>query len=335
MAITWNSADAATITFSNGNLTATSNAAGGGGTRATVSKSTGKYYFEATMSTWSGTGAETGLATSSATLLGGGLAGQAAVTRSQGGVNGSIYINGTYSGSSLGPRTSGDIIGIASDLVAGLIWFRAAPSGNWNGSGTANPATGVGGISLGALAGSVLFPFFAASSTGQVATANFGASAFSGAVPSGFISWEAGLLPRPSRPPAIRIKRRAAGGAAGAPTSLANGELAYNEQDDTLYYGKGDSGAGVATSIVAIGGVLAAGGGAPVGAEYITSTANATLTAERVLTDTATVTWDRATAGQIKANAAGAAIAPPQRTVFTSGSGTYTTPSGPLGSKSN
>jgi hypothetical protein len=43
---------------------------------------------------------------------------------------------------------------------------------------------------------------------------------------------------------------------------------------------------------------------APVSAEYITSTADATLTAERVLTDTATITWDRTTAGQIKANAA-------------------------------
>lgn len=51
----------------------------------------------------------------------------------------------------------------------------------------------------------------------------------------------------------IRIKRRAAGGAAGAPSSLANAELAFNEQDNTLYYGKGDSG-GVATSVIAIGG---------------------------------------------------------------------------------
>jgi hypothetical protein len=51
----------------------------------------------------------------------------------------------------------------------------------------------------------------------------------------------------------IRLKRRAAGGAAGAPVSLAASEPAYNEQDDTLYYGKGDSG-GVATSIIPIGG---------------------------------------------------------------------------------
>src|SRR5580765_4998459 len=46
-------------------------------------------------------------------------------------------------------------------------------------------------------------------------------------------------------------------------------------------------------------------GAAPVDAEYITSTANVTLTSERVLTDTATVTWDRTVAGQIKANSAG------------------------------
>ena len=52
----------------------------------------------------------------------------------------------------------------------------------------------------------------------------------------------------------IRIKKRAAGGAAGAPASLASSELAYNEQDNTLYYGFGDTGSAVATSITAIAG---------------------------------------------------------------------------------
>ena len=42
----------------------------------------------------------------------------------------------------------------------------------------------------------------------------------------------------------LRIKRRAAGSASGAPASMANAELAYNEQDDTLYYGKGTGGSG-------------------------------------------------------------------------------------------
>ena len=52
----------------------------------------------------------------------------------------------------------------------------------------------------------------------------------------------------------IRIKRRSSGGAAGAPSSLKNAELAYNEADNVLYYGYGDNGSGVATSIVGIAG---------------------------------------------------------------------------------
>jgi hypothetical protein len=56
-------------------------------------------------------------------------------------------------------------------------------------------------------------------------------------------------------PNTLRIKRRASTGAAGAPASLANAELAYNEADNTLYYGKGTGGAGgTATTIEAIAG---------------------------------------------------------------------------------
>lgn len=52
----------------------------------------------------------------------------------------------------------------------------------------------------------------------------------------------------------IRIKRRASGGA-GAPSSLENAELAFNEVDDVLYYGKGTGGAGgTATSVIPIAG---------------------------------------------------------------------------------
>lgn len=52
----------------------------------------------------------------------------------------------------------------------------------------------------------------------------------------------------------VRIKRRASG-AAGAPATLENAELAYNEVDDVLYYGKGTGGAGgTATTVEAIAG---------------------------------------------------------------------------------
>lgn len=184
---TWNPSDLAQITLSGGNLSAQSTGTAAG-VRHTSGHSSGKYYWEVTTVAWGGTGTETGLATASATLAGGGLAGQAVVTRSVGGFNGSIYINGSYSGSQIGGPPSNAVIGIAVDLTAGLIWFRTAPAGNWNGSSTANPATGAGGISLGALAGNTLLPLFAALSATEDVTANFGGSAFTGAVPSGFTS---------------------------------------------------------------------------------------------------------------------------------------------------
>jgi hypothetical protein len=54
-------------------------------------------------------------------------------------------------------------------------------------------------------------------------------------------------------PNTIRIKRRTSGNT-GAPSTLANAELAFNEVNNTLYYGKGDNGSGGATSIIAIAG---------------------------------------------------------------------------------
>jgi hypothetical protein len=53
----------------------------------------------------------------------------------------------------------------------------------------------------------------------------------------------------------IRIKRRASSGGAGAPTTLENAELAFNEATNILYYGTGTGGSGgSATSIIAIAG---------------------------------------------------------------------------------
>lgn len=51
----------------------------------------------------------------------------------------------------------------------------------------------------------------------------------------------------------IQFKRRVSG-AAGAPAALKSGEVAHNEVDDTLYVGKGDDGAGNATSVVPLAG---------------------------------------------------------------------------------
>lgn len=48
----------------------------------------------------------------------------------------------------------------------------------------------------------------------------------------------------------IRVKRRASPGANGAPTSLANAELAYNENDQTLYIGEGTGGSGGSATVI-------------------------------------------------------------------------------------
>ena len=53
----------------------------------------------------------------------------------------------------------------------------------------------------------------------------------------------------------IRIKRRASPGSGGAPSSLQNAEISYNENDHTMYIGEGTGGAGgSATTIVPVGG---------------------------------------------------------------------------------
>lgn len=67
----------------------------------------------------------------------------------------------------------------------------------------------------------------------------------------------------------LRIKRRPVGGAAGAPTSLIASELAFNEVDNTLYYGRGNS-AGMATNVIPIAGsgaFLPLGGGSMTGGD--------------------------------------------------------------------
>jgi phage-related tail fiber protein len=79
----------------------------------------------------------------------------------------------------------------------------------------------------------------------------------------------------------LRIKRRAAGGAVGAPASLQNAELAFNEQDNVLYYGTGTGGAGgSATSVLAIAGpgAFASLAGSYADPTWITSLAGTKIT---------------------------------------------------------
>ena len=85
-------------------------------------------------------------------------------------------------------------------------------------------------------------------------------------------------------PNTIKIKRRTSG--SEAPTTLQSGEVAYNEVSNKLYYGAGNNGSGVATSIIEI-----AGSGSYVGLSGTqTITGNKTFSGTVALGSSATAT---------------------------------------------
>jgi F5/8 type C domain len=178
----WNPDDLLNITLSNAYLTATATSLAIGSVRSANQQSTGKFYWEYTLTTFVGN-ANVGVMSATFPL---GSYFSTATVGSAGVVNtGIVYSDGVSSGLNIGTLTTGSVVCIAIDCSARLIWCRLGAAGNWNGSGTANPATGTGGVSI-SLGGSV--PVYAAmvGYNGDAVTANFGGSAFTGAVPSGF-----------------------------------------------------------------------------------------------------------------------------------------------------
>lgn len=203
---TWNPSDkTANITLSGGNLIATFSNNFIGGARAAHSQTTGKYYFEVTANQMNYGGGGIGMANATIDMTSVVPSTVATGTTGLRTSNGSIYVNGV-AGPALAPITAGMVICVAVDLGARLIWYRQGAAGQWNGSGAANPGTGVGGVTLTSLGGGSLaaFPWFSSGNNGDKATANFGDSAFVGAVPSGFT---AGF---PTVPPATSARTQTA-----------------------------------------------------------------------------------------------------------------------------
>lgn len=174
------------ITLSGGNLVATSGAGSGNATsvRSVASHTTGKFYCEFTLTTGSAGSDGCGICNSSfvfdgPAFLGGNTA-----------VGGSYFndnsINGIAGITGAGTFTSGDVIGMAVDVGAALIWFRKN-GGLWNADAVANPAIGTngGGVS----AAGALFAAVEGEVSGNVWTANFGATAYAQTPPIGFGNW--------------------------------------------------------------------------------------------------------------------------------------------------
>jgi hypothetical protein len=179
----WNPNDlSGGIVLSNGYLTATATAVGG--VRGTSSYSSGKYYYEYELRSIVSNIIGCGVCLGTSSLTNSSNPGSAFVSRT-----GAITINSATSSSAIPAQPELTIVAVAVDLTAKLIWFRISPSGQWNGSSTANPGTGVGGLDISAIVTGPMFPVCFLGANLDVVIANFGSNAFSGAVPTGFGAW--------------------------------------------------------------------------------------------------------------------------------------------------
>jgi hypothetical protein len=107
----------------------------------------------------------------------------------------------------------------------------------------------------------------------------------------------------------IRIRRRTSG-SAGAPSSLENAELAFNEVGEVLYYGQGTGGSGgSATTIIPIGG------------------SGAFMDLSSTQTVGGTKTFSNAISGSVTGNAGTATALATGRTISITGDLSYTSPS--------
>lgn len=182
---TWNPADKnANVTLSNGNLTATGTTAQAGarGTTSKLRASGGKWGLTFTVSAG---GFFVGSADSAAPLgspiVGSG--GAHSLVR----VSDAIYQGVTPIAGGLGTPSGGSIIDMLYDFTALKLWTRL-DGGLWNNSGTADPATGAGGITFTSTGlGASLFPYGSDNVGGLTATLN----GYAGGYPAGFRPWDA------------------------------------------------------------------------------------------------------------------------------------------------
>jgi hypothetical protein len=151
----FNSADEQNVTLTNGGLTATQTAANAF-IRSTTAYSAGKYHFEVTVA--AGPGGSTnenmafGLLNAAAfgSMSALGATADSAGLQSWSGTGSLLFINNVAIGTGGIAYQAGDVIAIEVDFGAKLIWFQNLTRGLglWNGSATANPAAGAGGLSL-------------------------------------------------------------------------------------------------------------------------------------------------------------------------------------------
>ena len=186
---TWDPANKFSINLSNGNLTATFS--GGSfancGVRSTTSRASGRVYFEIhadseTDGTWYDLGFGTSLWNLNQAVS---IAADPNAICYRG--VGDFAANNAQVVTGLPTFGNGDVISFAVDIDNRVFW--AAKNGSW-----VNGSPGINGGTPYSFTGAI-FAGFAAFSTGDAVTANFGASAFAFAPPATFTGWDASAVP--------------------------------------------------------------------------------------------------------------------------------------------
>ena len=187
MTTTWSTTDkSAGCTLSGGNLVA-SFPSSNGAVRSVDRVYSGKYYWEVTFTTLLNlcVGVSMAAAPLNNTMAIGNATGYTFLVTQAG----AIFAPGNVVTNVGGTVTAGWVLCIALDASIGQVWFRNGASGFWDNNAAHNPATGVGGYNMASYFGGPPYGYYASAnggSGGGTATANFGASAFVGAVPAGF-----------------------------------------------------------------------------------------------------------------------------------------------------
>lgn len=169
--------------------------------RSTNDRASGKYYME--MLDFAGAGSAgkvaLGLVNSSMDLTGASewLGRDTNGVGWQNGSAASIWLNGSSlgtSGVSVNGFTSGSTVAMAVDLDNHNVWFKNLTDDGgtleWNDSGSADPASNIGGFSLTGLSpDSPLFVCIGLYAASDIVQVNFGATSFHSTPPSGFSPW--------------------------------------------------------------------------------------------------------------------------------------------------
>ena len=180
------------LTFSSGNLVLTSSTSKGTyGAKTKYSRKTGKHYFEVTVTkriTIGGTSYSTvGLMRPDQDFELQSVSALGVWCSLSSNINGDMYVNAAFV-VNLGAPSDGDRYGFAVDFGAGLVWARRN-NGSWNGSGTADPATGTGGFTLGDMIGRDIGPASTVTSLTESHAYRFAAGSWIDTAPSGFTEW--------------------------------------------------------------------------------------------------------------------------------------------------